>query len=110
MAGNREAIAKNEIRNYLARHGIGPEGAAIVGQIEGARNRFGSHHLGVAMALDVHPSIIHAATEALYRNGAAATQVIKEHKARGWSPKTISSAEAALSAISTAARNARLKK
>ncbi|MFA6330172.1 MAG: hypothetical protein WCX64_05845 [Candidatus Micrarchaeia archaeon] len=110
MAGNREAVARNEIDNYLGRHKVGAEKNAILGNIEAARNRFGEHHLGVAMALDVHPSIIGTATEALSGNVAKARQAIEAHGAKGWTPAAITKAKKALMEISTQASNAKPKK
>ena len=109
MAGNRQAIEKNGIGNYLTKHKIGPQKGAILGKIEAAKNRFGDHHLGMAIALDVHPSIVGIATEALSRNVSAARNAIETHGAKGWTPTAIAEAEKALKEIS-AASNARPKK
>jgi hypothetical protein len=110
MAGKPEAIGRNNVESYLKLHKVGAEKGAVLGNIESARNRFGQHHLDVAMALNVHPSIIGPATEALYRDVTKARQAIAAHGAKGWTPKSIASADAALKEIVTNARNAKAKK
>jgi len=110
MAGSREAIERNTVENYLRMHKVGPEEGAIRARIEAAKNQFGQHHLDVAMALNVHPSIIGPATEALSRNVAKARQAIEAHGAKGWTPTSIARAEKALREISMQANNAKLGK
>ena len=110
MAGSREAIGRNNVESYLKLHNVGPEKGAILGKIEAAKNRFGQHHLDVAMALNVHPSIIDRATEALSLNITKARQTIEANKAKGWTPKSIATAKKALEEISMQASNEKLKK
>ena len=110
MAGSREAVGRNNVESYLKTHKVGPEKSAILGKIDAAKNRFGQHHLDVAMALNVHPSIIGPATEALSQDVTKARHAIEAHGAKGWTPESIAKAEKALREISTRASNAGQKK